>query len=76
MPRKNISPKHQIAVSLSRALRTQRVSQSELARRMRTSRAVVYRLLNANDPSLTITTLSRALAALGLTITLRLRKAA
>ncbi len=41
------------------------VSQAELARHMRTSRAVVHRLLDATDPSVTLATISKAATALG-----------
>jgi ribosome-binding protein aMBF1 (putative translation factor) len=57
--------KRHLAGELATALRKQGMSQSELARRMRTSRAVVHRLLKADDPSVTLATLSRAAVALG-----------
>jgi antitoxin HicB len=57
--------KRELATELQRALKKQKVSQSELARRMRTSRAVVHRLLKSNDPSVTLATISRAAVALG-----------
>lgn len=64
------SCKEQIAVGLTSAMKRQKVTQSELARRMNTSRAVVYRMLR-NDPALTIRTLARALTALGCTVSLK-----
>ena len=57
--------KRDLAADLARAMRKARLSQSELARRMRTSRAVVHRLLKADDPSVTLATISRAAVALG-----------
>jgi len=57
--------KRHLASELANALRKEGMSQSELARRMRTSRAVVHRLLKADDPSVTLATLSRAAVALG-----------
>jgi ribosome-binding protein aMBF1 (putative translation factor) len=57
--------KRNLATELATALRKEGISQSELARRMRTSRAVVHRLLKADDPSVTLATLSRAALALG-----------
>jgi ribosome-binding protein aMBF1 (putative translation factor) len=57
--------KRNLASELATALRKEGMSQSELARRMRTSRAVVHRLLKADDPSVTLATLSRAAVALG-----------
>lgn len=76
MPKIKETPKKQIAASIWRAMCRQNMSQAELARRMRTSRAVVYRLLNENDGSLTLATLSRALTALGLSARLRFYKEA
>jgi len=60
--------KRELATELARALKKQNMSQSELARRMRTSRAVVHRLLKSDDPSVTLATLSRAAVALGRTV--------
>jgi hypothetical protein len=39
---------------------------------MNTSRAVIRRLLDANDPSITLATISRAATALGKSVRLRL----
>lgn len=44
------------------------VSKAALARRMRTSRSQVERLLDPNDISLTLATLGRASAALGMKV--------
>lgn len=57
--------KRDLAADLARALKKAGLSQSELARRMRTSRAVVHRLLKGDDPSVTLATISRAAVALG-----------
>lgn len=57
--------KRDLAIDLARALKRAQLSQSELARRMRTSRAVVHRLLKGDDPSVTLATISRAAVALG-----------
>lgn len=57
--------KRALAADLARALKKAGLSQSELARRMRTSRAVVHRLLKGDDPSVTLATISRAAVALG-----------
>ena len=48
------------------------VSQAEMARRMKTSRAVVRRLLDDSDPSVTLATISRAALALGKQVRLKL----
>ena len=48
------------------------VSQAEMARRMRTSRAVIRRLLDEDDPSITLSTISKAANALGKNLRLKL----
>jgi antitoxin HicB len=60
-----LAVKRDLAADLARALKKAKLSQSELARRMRTSRAVVHRLLKGDDPSVTLATISRAALALG-----------
>ena len=54
-----------LAWELDRVMKEPHVSQAELARRMKTSRAVVHRLLDATDPSVTLATISKAATALG-----------
>jgi len=66
--------KRELATQLQRALKEETVSQSELARRMKTSRAVVHRLLKVDDPSVTLATISRAAKALGRTLSVRIRR--
>jgi len=53
------------AAELTATMRRDRVSLSELARRMRTDRSTVRRVLDPADESVTVATLSRAAAALG-----------
>ena len=65
--------KRALAFELERALKKQNMSQSELARRMRTSRAVVHRLLKRDDPSVTLSTISRAAVALGRNVKVRIK---
>jgi antitoxin HicB len=65
--------KRELASELHRAMKKQKMSQSELARRMRTSRAVVHRLLKRDDPSVTLSTISRAAVALGRNVKVRIR---
>jgi antitoxin HicB len=67
-----IAVKRVLAWQLEREMKRNHVTRSELARRMRTSRAVVHRLLDRDDPAVTLATISRAAAALGKTIRLRL----
>jgi len=53
-----------IALRLDRLRKEQRVSKSRLALRMNTSRAVVKRLLDPANPSMTLATLGKAARAL------------
>jgi antitoxin HicB len=64
--------KRVLSWEISQAMKKANVSRAELARRMKTSRAVVHRLLNEHDPSVTLSTISRAAAALGRGVKLRL----
>jgi len=57
--------KRSIALQLQRLIEEQEVSKSELAARMKTSRAALDRLLDAENSSLTLTTLEKVAQALG-----------
>ena len=57
--------KNVMALELEDLRKEQGVSKAELARRMKTSRAAVNRLLDPNNTSLTLTTLISAALALG-----------
>ena len=67
-----LAVKRVLAWELSQAMKKAKMSRAELARRMRTSRAVVHRLLDENDPSVTLATISRAATALGRNVRVRL----
>ena len=67
-----VAIKRVLAWELQRAMQAAGISQAEMARRMKTSRAVVRRLLDAKDPSVTLATISRAALALGKQVELRL----
>lgn len=67
-----IAVKRVLAWELQRAMTAEGVSQAEMARRMHTSRAVVRRLLDDSDPSVTLATISRAALALGKQVRLKL----
>ena len=54
------------------AMKETDVWQAELARRMTTSRAVIHRLLDATDPSVTLSTISEVAAAPGRSARFRL----
>lgn len=66
--------KKSLSEQLIKALKREKVSQSELARRMGTSRAVVHRMLKASDPSITLLTIERAVQALGRQVVVRIVK--
>lgn len=69
--------KKQISGQLKAAMKRGKVSQAELARRMRTSRAVVHRLVQRpTDTSVTLVTIARASVALGRTMRFKLNTAA
>ena len=61
--------KRVLAYQLTQAMTKAKVSQ---ARRMGTSRAVIRRLLDKDDPSVTLSTMTRAASALGKSLTLKL----
>jgi len=48
------------------------LSKSEMARRMGTSRAALYRLLDPDNPSVTLLTLDKAAVALGMRLQVEL----
>jgi len=56
--------KRVIAWQISEAMKNQKISKTEMALRMRTSRMAVARLLDATDTSVTLATLARASVAL------------
>ena len=64
--------KRVLAWELQKAMEKDNVTQAEMARRMHTSRAVIRRLLDENDPSVTLTTISKAANALGKSLQLKL----
>jgi len=57
--------KRVIAYQIALEMRKARISRAELARRMRTSRSSVERLLDPANPSVTLATLERAASAVG-----------
>ena len=57
--------KRVIAWQIAQEMKAQKLSKTALAARMNTSRAALNRLLDADDASLTLNTLSVAAAALG-----------
>ena len=66
-----VALKRVIAWQIAEEMRAQQITKTELARRMHTSRAALNRLLDETDPSLTLTTLASAAAALGRKVTIQ-----
>ncbi|KAF0810732.1 hypothetical protein A167_00611 [Alcanivorax sp. S71-1-4] len=64
--------KRVIAWQLADAMKSRRISKTEMARRMRTSRMVVNRLLDVQDTSVTLATLARASVAVGIPMRIEL----
>ncbi|MDR0882811.1 MAG: helix-turn-helix domain-containing protein [Candidatus Adiutrix sp.] len=60
-----------LALQLSQALSESRITKTELAARMKTSRAVVNRLLDPLNLSLNLQTMSKAASALGKRVDIR-----
>ncbi|TVR91691.1 MAG: Fis family transcriptional regulator [Trueperaceae bacterium] len=60
-----IAAKRVVAYQIEQEMRRSNVTQSELARRMHTSRSSVTRLLDPDNPAVTLSTLERAARALG-----------
>jgi DNA-binding Xre family transcriptional regulator len=63
-----LAMKKVIAYKLLELIRQKRVTKDALAKRMKTSRASLDRLLDPNNPSVTLATLSKAASALGCTL--------
>lgn len=64
--------KKALALQLEKLIARNQITKTEMAARMKTSRAVVDRLLDASNPSLTISTLGKAARALGRKIKIEL----
>lgn len=65
-----------LAWRIEQLMARQKVTKSELAKRMKTSRAAVDRLLDPDNQSVTLLTLTRAASALGQRVEIGLVKAA
>jgi len=64
--------KRVIAFQIEQMMREKQLSKTALARLMRTSRSAVNRLLDPDNPSVTLTTMERAALALGKRLTISL----
>lgn len=61
-----LAHKRVLAWQIAQAMEKQHITQIEMARRMRTSRTAVHRLLDPHNPSITLDTIDRAVNALGM----------
>jgi predicted XRE-type DNA-binding protein len=71
-----IAIKRVIAWQIEQEMKSQRLTKTAMAARMRTSRSALNRLLDETDTSLTLTTLASAAAALGKKLRFELADAA
>ncbi len=60
-----VALKHVIAFQIAQEMERNNFTKAEMARRMKTSRASLERLLDPSHPSVTLATLERAAAVLG-----------
>jgi len=67
-----VAQKRVLAWQMAEVMRKRRITKAHLAQRMRTSRAALDRLLDPDNPSVTLTTMGRAAAALGKRLSIRL----
>ena len=70
-----VAIKRVVAWQIAEAMKRSGVTKVAMAARMRTSRSLLDRLLDADDTGLTLDTLSRAATALDLRLHLELRRA-
>ncbi|WP_027994711.1 XRE family transcriptional regulator [Simplicispira psychrophila] len=70
-----IAIKRVVAWQIAHEMKAQRITKTALAAKMQTSRAALNRLLDAQDTSLTLTTLSSAATALGKQLRIELTSA-
>jgi hypothetical protein len=68
--------KRLLAHHFAALMKKQRVTKSAMAKRMRTSRAALDRLLDADNTSVTLQTMGRGAAVLGKELSITLRDAA
>jgi antitoxin HicB len=61
---------------ITHAMTKQKLTKSDMAKRMKTSRAALDRLIDAENTSVTLQTLARAAAALGKELSISLKDAA
>ncbi len=67
-----VAVKRVIAFQLQELMKEQKLSKTQLAKRMKTSRSALERLLDPDNPSVTLLTLERAAKALGKSLRIEL----
>ena len=72
---KNQAIKSVLAYKLEEAMKAQNLSKARMAKRMETSRSQLDRLLDPENEGVTLHTLKRAAAAVGMRLELELRQA-
>jgi hypothetical protein len=71
-----VATKRVLAWRIAELMKKQRVTKTVLAKRMKTSRAALDRLLDDTNTAVTLQTMGRAAAVLGQELTITLRNAA
>ena len=67
-----IAVKRVLAIQLKELMKAQKLNKTQLAKRMKTSRSALGRLLDPDNPSVTLLTLERAARGLGKNIRIEL----
>lgn len=67
-----IAVKRVLAFQLEELMKAQKLNKTQLAKRMKTSRSALERLLDPDNPSVTLLTLERAARALGKNVRIEL----
>ena len=70
---RSIAVKEALAWQVEQAMKREKITKAEMARRMRTSRAALNRLLDPKNVSVTLQTLFRAAHAVGSDLHIELR---
>lgn len=65
-----LAHKRVLAWQITEAMKAKHITQVEMAKRMKTSRTAIHRLLDPNNPSITLDTIDRAVSALGMQLTI------
>lgn len=67
-----VAHKRILAEQIKQIMEQKHITKTEMAKKMETSRAAVNRLLNPNNPNVTLDTLDRAAIALGMKLNISL----